>query len=100
MERGSKLIFMTNLAPVLISVVVAFWVVAIAIVSIQNATPVTLKFLIFQSIQIPIGLILAFSVGLGLITMAVLLPLWKLADSGYNSQSDEDTEFFVDEEDF
>ncbi|WP_041233157.1 LapA family protein [Cylindrospermum stagnale] len=89
---------MKNITSLLISVVMAVWVVAIAIISVQNATPVSLKFLIFQSVQIPMGLVLAFSTAVGLLGMAVLQPLWGLGES--QSGVDEDTEFFVDDEDF
>ncbi|MBD2386790.1 LapA family protein [Cylindrospermum sp. FACHB-282] len=89
---------MKNITSLLISVVIAVWVVAIAIISVQNATPVSLKFLIFQSVQIPMGLVLAFSAAVGLIGMAVLQPLWGLGES--QSRVDEDAEFFVDDEDF
>jgi len=93
--------FMKTIANLLISVVIAVWVMAIAIFSVQNATLVSLKFLSFQSIQIPVGLVLAFCVCLGLVGIAVLQPLWGLADSGRgNSRLDEDAEFFVDDEDF
>ncbi|WP_341527457.1 LapA family protein [Nostoc sp. UHCC 0302] len=92
---------MKTLAPFLTSLVIAIWVVAIAIISVQNATPVSLKFLTFQSVQIPVGLFLAFSAALGLIVMAVLQPLWGLAGSGQgNSRLEDDAEFFVDDEDF
>jgi uncharacterized integral membrane protein len=92
---------MKTIANLLISLVVAIWIVAIAIVSVQNATPISLKFFTFQSIQIPFGLVLAFSVGLGIIGMALLQPLWSLAGSGLgNSRLDDDAEFFVDDEDF
>lgn len=92
---------MKTLAPFLTSLVVAVWVIAIAIISVQNATPVSLKFLTFQSIQIPMGLVLAFSAGVGLIGMALLQPLWGLAGIGQsNSRLEDDAEFFVDDEDF
>ncbi|MBN3883262.1 MAG: LapA family protein [Nostoc sp. JL34] len=92
---------MKTFAPFLTSLVVAVWVIAIAIISVQNATPVSLKFLTFQSIQIPMGLVLAFSAGIGLIGMALLQPLWGLAGIGLrNSRLEEDAEFFVDDEDF
>ncbi len=92
---------MKTLAPLLTILVVAVWVVAIAIISVQNATPVSLKFLTFQSIQIPAGLVLAFSAVIGLIGTALLQPLWGLADSGQrNSRLEDDAEFFVDDEDF
>ena len=86
------------LANFFILVIIAVWVVAIAIISVQNATPVSLQFLVFQSIQIPFGLMLAFSVSVGLLGTAVLQPLWGLGES--QSRIDEDAEFFVDDEDF
>ncbi len=82
----------------LISVIVAVWVIAIALISVQNATPVSLRFLVFQSIQIPFGLMLALSVAVGLVSAAVLQPLWRLGES--QSKGDEDAEFFIDDEDF
>ncbi|MBD2345089.1 LapA family protein [Anabaena subtropica] len=92
---------MKILAPFFTSLVIAIWVVAIAIISVQNATPVSLKFLIFQSVQIPVGLVLAFSSGIGLMAMAVLQPLWGIAGSGGGrSRLEEDAEFFVDDEEF
>ena len=86
------------LANVLILLIIAIWVVAIALISVQNATPVSLQFLVFQSIQIPLGLMLAFAVAVGLLGTAVLQPLWGLGESQY--RVDEDAEFFVDDEDF
>jgi uncharacterized integral membrane protein len=86
------------LANFFILVIIAVWVVAIALISVQNATPVSLKFLVFQSIQIPFGLMLAFSVAVGLLGTAILQPLWGLGES--QSRVDEDAEFFVDDEDF
>lgn len=91
---------MKTVAPLITSVIVAFWVAAIAIISVQNATPVSLKFLTFQSVQIPVGLVLAFSAGIGLIAMAVLQPLWGVAGSGSSSRLEDDAEFFVDDEEF
>lgn len=88
---------MKTLANLLTSLVLACWVIAIAVLSVQNATPVSLKFLTFQSIQLPVGLVLAFSVGLGIIGMALSQPLWSLAGSREgNSQSEND----LDDEDF
>jgi uncharacterized integral membrane protein len=89
---------MKSFANLLISIVIAVWVIAIALISVQNATPVSLRFLIFQSIQIPFGLVLAFSVAVGLLGVAVLQPFWGLGAS--NSRVDEEAEFFVDDEDF
>jgi len=84
-----------------ISLILAVWLVAIAIISVQNATPITLKFLFWRSIQIPMGLVIAFSVAIGLLVLTVLQPIWRLRMSqGDNSRSNEDAEFFVDDEDF
>ena len=91
---------MKTLANLVISLVVAIWVVAIAIISVQNATPVSLKFFTFQSIQIPVGLVLAFSAGVGIIGVALLQPLWGLSAPQRKYRSQDDAEFFVDDEDF
>lgn len=66
----------TNL---LTSIIVAGWISAIAILSIQNFTPVSLKFLSFETIQIPVGIVLAFSVAAGVIGGAIAPVLWQLA---------------------
>ncbi|MEA5578552.1 DUF1049 domain-containing protein [Anabaena sp. UHCC 0451] len=89
---------MKNFVNLFISIVIAGWVLAIALISVQNATPVSLRFLVFQSIQIPFGLMLAFWVAVGLIGMAILQPLWGLGES--KSRVDEEAEFFIDDEDF
>lgn len=62
---------MKTLPILLISLIVATWVGAIAILSVQNFTPVALNFLAFRSIEIPVGLVLAFSVGIGMVGMAI-----------------------------
>jgi uncharacterized integral membrane protein len=92
---------MKTFANFFISLIMAIWIIAIAIISVQNATPVSLKFLTFQSIKIPIGLVLAFSAGMGIIAVAILQPLWGVAGSlSGNSRLEEDAEFFVDDEEF
>lgn len=53
---------MTNL---IISAIAAAWIVAIALLSVQNATLVHLKFLVWQSIELPWGFILAGAIGIG-----------------------------------
>ncbi|MBW4631675.1 MAG: LapA family protein [Iphinoe sp. HA4291-MV1] len=90
---------MKTFANLLISIVIALWVVGVAILSVQNVEPVSLRFLSFQSIQIPVGLVLAFCAGVGIIGIALLQPLWSLASSEErNSQSGDENEFFADEE--
>jgi len=73
---------------------------AIAIISVQNATPVSLRFLTFESIQIPVGLVLAFCVAVGMIVMSILQPLWGISNfSQTNSRRyEDDADFFVDED--
>lgn len=82
---------MKTIANLLTSLVLASWVMAIAILSVQNAAPVSLKFLTFESIQLPVGLVLAFSAGVGIVGMALVQPLWSLVGSGQgNSESEND----------
>jgi uncharacterized integral membrane protein len=64
-----------------ISFLVAILVSAIGIISVQNAAPVSLNFIFFQSIQLPLGVVLALSMSAGLIGGALLQPLWNLSDS-------------------
>jgi uncharacterized integral membrane protein len=73
---------MKTLAILLTSLIVAGWIGAIAILSVQNFTPVSLKFLRFESFQIPVGLVLAFSVGLGVVGAAILPPLLGFSSTG------------------
>ncbi|MEM0978726.1 MAG: hypothetical protein AAGH78_00495 [Cyanobacteria bacterium P01_H01_bin.58] len=51
----------------------ALWIVAIAIIAVQNATPVAIQFLTFQSVALPFGVVLSFCVALGMLTTAALL---------------------------
>jgi len=77
---------MKRLASLLLSTIAAIWIAAIAIVSVQNYTPVTLRFFTYQSIEVPLGLVLAFSTCLGLIGAAILVPL-----TGQASSQDDDS---------
>lgn len=64
--------------------VLAFLIIGLAIVgaalfSVQNATSVSIQFLSWRSIELPLGLILSLSFTLGLL-LAVTLPLiWRFA---------------------
>ncbi len=64
------------MASILAVLIVASWVSAIAIVSVQNATPVTLQFLVWRSVPVPFGVVLAFSVAAGAVVMALIQGLW------------------------
>ncbi len=67
----------TKLIPTLVTAIAAIWVVAVALLSLQNATPISLQFLGFRSIQLPLGLVLATSAGIGMIGGASALVLSK-----------------------
>lgn len=80
---------MKTLTNLLTSLVLAAWIGAIAILSIQNITPVSLKFLGVESIRMPIGVVLAFSVGVGSIGGAILPVLWQFAGRQQEPYEDE-----------
>ncbi len=65
------------MANLVTSLIVAFWVSAIALLSVQNARPVTLRFLTLQSVQLPVGLVLSFSAAVGMVGTALILPARK-----------------------
>ena len=59
------------------SLILAIWVSAIAIFSIQNIQLVSIKFMVWQSIQIPVGVLLAICAGCGIILGSLLPLLWQ-----------------------
>lgn len=61
----------------LLVVIPAFLVVAISILSVQNATPVSLQFFSFRSVALPFGLWLGFGLAAGMIGSAGLLTLFN-----------------------
>lgn len=68
---------MNFLRAFLIAAIVAAWLGAIAILSIQNITAVSLKFLAWTSIELPVGVLLAFSGGAGWLAGATAPLLWQ-----------------------
>jgi uncharacterized integral membrane protein len=48
-------------------VILALLISAIAIISIQNIEIVSLKFLLWESVKLPFGVLLALAIGFGLI---------------------------------
>ncbi|MEL4894834.1 LapA family protein [Crocosphaera sp. Alani8] len=60
------------LTNVMVAVVIAFWVGAIAIFSIQNVITVSLKFLFWESIKLPVGVLLSFCLGGGFVVGSFL----------------------------
>ena len=79
---------MPNLLNLVVSTVTAIWVSAIALISVQNATPMSLRFLTFQSTRIPVGLLLGFSASAGMVGTALLLPSGT-DDEGMDEGEDE-----------
>lgn len=74
---------MKTLANLLTSIILAGWVSAIAILSIQNITPVSLKlslnFVTWETIKMPFGIVLALSFGVGAIAAAIAPLLWQIS---------------------
>ncbi|MEL6159641.1 MAG: DUF1049 domain-containing protein [Cyanobacteria bacterium J06623_5] len=60
----------------LIATIPAVLAIAIAILSVQNATLVSITFLTITTIALPVGIWLAFALGLGMIGAAILLSLF------------------------
>jgi uncharacterized integral membrane protein len=81
---------MKTIANLLTSLILATWVSAIAILSIQNITPVSLKFLTSETIQLPVGIVLAFSVAVGAIGGAIAPVLWQLSGRQQAQSEDDD----------
>ncbi|HEY9726285.1 MAG TPA: LapA family protein [Chroococcales cyanobacterium] len=81
---------MKAIANLLTSLVLATWIGAIALLAIQNVTPVSLRFLNYETIQIPMGIVLAFSVGIGAIVGAIAPVVWRLAGGQRERYYDED----------
>ncbi len=85
---------MKTIANLIAALIVATWIIAIAILSLKNVTPISLKFFTFTSIEIPFFLAIAFSVGAGIVLMALIQPLWSLAGSKRSNDDDFDEDDF------
>jgi len=88
---------MMTITNIITSIIIAFWIVLIAIVSVQNYTLVSLSFFNLQSIKIPFGILIALSSSTGIISMEIIQLFWNI---GVYTQSNNinNAEFFVDEE--
>jgi uncharacterized integral membrane protein len=71
---------MKTIANIIASGIIASWIAFFAVFSIQNITAVSLQFLSLKSINIPIGVLLAFLFGIGTVIGSILplfLPRFK-----------------------
>ncbi|MDJ0728397.1 MAG: LapA family protein [Crocosphaera sp.] len=86
---------------VIVAVLIAFWIGAIAIFSIQNITPVSLKFLLWESIKLPIGVLLSFCLGggflIGSLLPFLLKPAKRKRKRPLRSQMDDKSDFDFDD---
>ncbi len=69
-----------------ISAIVAIWIALIALISVQNASLVSLKFVFWNSIELPWGLILAGAVAIGF-AIGGCLPLLGIGAKNINRRS-------------
>jgi lipopolysaccharide assembly protein A len=76
---------MKTIINIVASGIIASWIAFFAVFSIQNITAVSLQFLFLKSIDIPIGVLLAFLFGIGIV-IGSILPLF-LPRSNKNKSS-------------
>jgi uncharacterized integral membrane protein len=84
---------MRILGPLLASCLLALELALLAILAIHNVTPVTLHFLMFSSIKIPVGVLLVFCVALGLVLGTLLLTWMSPRPGPAPRMDDEELEF-------
>jgi uncharacterized integral membrane protein len=80
---------MKNISILLISGFLAVLVSAIAILSVQNATLVSLRLFGLRSINLPFGAVLALSLSVGILVGAIFPILWHLLGSSDSSTDDD-----------
>jgi uncharacterized integral membrane protein len=56
--------------------IIAVGMIAVALISVQNAAPVSLKFLIWESVPLPAGLLLAIALSSGILVGGAI-PGWQ-----------------------
>lgn len=71
---------------ILLSLLLSAVVLAIAILSVQNATVVVVKYLVWQWVPMPVGVVLTLSLVLGMGLVAVM-SLWRRSLSSPRGQS-------------
>jgi lipopolysaccharide assembly protein A len=68
---------MNRIKQIIISLIVSFWLMLIAVFSIQNIALVSLKFFWLESIKMPVGVLLSFIIAFGFIIGAILPPFFN-----------------------
>jgi uncharacterized integral membrane protein len=66
---------MNSLANLSAIILVAGWMLTIALISVQNAQPMTIEFFGQKSVAMPFGLMLTFATIIGMIGISLLQPL-------------------------
>ncbi|WP_299413271.1 LapA family protein [Acaryochloris sp. IP29b_bin.148] len=61
----------------LLSLLFSLGIAIAAILSVQNATAVSVHFLAWRSVPIPVGIVLGFATGVGVLGGAITAPLWS-----------------------
>lgn len=59
----------------LIALTVAAWLILVAVLAIQNITPVQLNVLVLTSMNLPFGILLAVSAGAGMVFGSLIWPI-------------------------
>ena len=81
----------------LLSLLLSLGIAIAAILSVQNATAVSLKFLLWNSVQMPVGILLALAMGIGVLGVAIATPLRSEQLPRSRRYSDFDESEFSDE---
>lgn len=66
---------MNRTKQIILSLIIGFWLILIAVFSIQNIQLVSLKFFFFESIKVSTGLLLTLCLAIGFI-LGSLIPLF------------------------
>ncbi|MBE9195061.1 LapA family protein [Synechocystis sp. LEGE 06083] len=97
-RQGSWIWMLRRMSQLAIAMVLALGLISLALLTIQNVTPVALSFLTLQSIEMPVGLLLVFAVAGGLVVGSLLVPLsGGSRRRGIPSQQQLDREFDFDD---
>lgn len=66
---------MKTFSNLVISLIIAFWIIILPVFAIQNVAPISLQFFGFRSISIPLGILVSVSVASGIVGGA-LFPIF------------------------